>query len=75
MERFKNILLVVNSQIKNPAALICAFSLAKNNNAQLNYGTGKDVNEENIKDAEVPLKIIFSGNSSISLPVWYSLKE
>lgn len=35
MERFKNILLVVNSQIENPAALTCAFSLAKNNNAQL----------------------------------------
>lgn len=35
MERFKNILLVVNSQIKNPAALSCAFSLAKNNNAKL----------------------------------------
>lgn len=35
MERFKNILLVVNSKIKNPAALLCAFSLAKNNNAKL----------------------------------------
>jgi nucleotide-binding universal stress UspA family protein len=35
LERFKNILLVVNSQIKNPAALSCAFSLAKNNNAKL----------------------------------------
>lgn len=35
MERFKNILLVVNSQIKNPEALTCAFSLAKNNNAKL----------------------------------------
>ena len=35
MERFKNILLVVNSQIENPAALTCAFSLAKNNSAKL----------------------------------------
>ncbi len=35
MERFKNILLVVNSQAKNPAALSCAFSLAKNNSAKL----------------------------------------
>ena len=35
MERFKNILLVVNSQIKNPAAMSCAFSLAKNNSAKL----------------------------------------
>lgn len=35
MERFKNILLVVNSEIKNPAALTCAFSLARNNSAKL----------------------------------------
>lgn len=35
MERFKNILLVVNSEIKNPAAHSCAFSLAKNNSAKL----------------------------------------
>ena len=35
MKRFKNILLVINSEIKNPPALSCAFSLAKNNNARL----------------------------------------
>lgn len=35
MKRFKNILLVINSQIKNPAALSCAFSLAIKNNAKL----------------------------------------
>ncbi len=35
MKRFKNILLVNNSEIKNPAALTCAFSLAKNNNAKI----------------------------------------
>ena len=35
MKRFKNILLVVNSEIRNPAALSCAFSLANNNSAKL----------------------------------------
>ncbi len=35
MQRFKNILLVVNSEIKNPAALTCAFSLAGSNSAKL----------------------------------------
>jgi nucleotide-binding universal stress UspA family protein len=35
MKRFKNILLVVNSQIKNPAALKCAVSLARRNKAKL----------------------------------------
>ena len=42
----------------------------KNNNSQINYGTGKDVNKESIKDADVPLKITFTGSSSISLPIW-----
>ena len=28
------------------------------------------VNKENIKDAEIPLKITFTGKSNISLPIW-----
>jgi len=28
------------------------------------------VNKESIKDAEIPLEITFTGNSSISLPIW-----
>jgi nucleotide-binding universal stress UspA family protein len=35
MERFKNILLVVNSQIKNSAAIKCAITLARKNEARL----------------------------------------
>jgi len=35
MERFKNNLLIVISQTKNPAAMSCAFLLASNNNAKL----------------------------------------
>ena len=49
--------------------------LTETNNAQINYGTGRDVNSESIKDAEIPLKITFTGNSSISLPIWNSVKE
>jgi putative CocE/NonD family hydrolase len=66
---------LISKKLQKGSRMVAVVNVNKNNNAQLNYGTGKDVNEENIKDAEVPLKIIFSGNSSISLPVWYSLKE
>ncbi|SEC69236.1 hypothetical protein SAMN05192540_3822 [Maribacter dokdonensis] len=66
---------LISKKLQKGSRMVAVVNVNKNNNAQLNYGTGKDVNEENIKDAEVPLKIIFSGNSSISLPVWYSLRE
>ncbi|WP_338359551.1 hypothetical protein [Yeosuana marina] len=48
--------------------------LIKNNNAQINYGTGKDVNAESIKDAKTLLKITFSGKSNVSLPIWNPIK-
>ncbi|MRX64951.1 CocE/NonD family hydrolase [Maribacter sp. RZ05] len=66
---------LISKKLEKGSRMVVVVNLNKNNNAQLNYGTGRDVNEENIKDAKVPLKIMFSGNSSISLPVWYSLKE
>ncbi|WP_282112899.1 CocE/NonD family hydrolase [Maribacter stanieri] len=66
---------LISKKLQKGSRMVAVVNVNKNNNAQLNYGTGKEVNEENIKDAEVPLKIIFSGNSSISLPVWYSQKE
>lgn len=66
---------LISKKLQKGSRIVSVVNVNKNNNAQLNYGTGKDVNEENIKDAEVPLKIIFSGNSSISLPIWYSLKQ
>jgi putative CocE/NonD family hydrolase len=36
---------------------------------QINYGTGKDVNEETIKDAKEPLKVKWFNDSFISIPV------
>ena len=65
---------LVSKKIQKGSRIVVVVNVNKNNNAQLNYGTGKDVNIEDIKDANTPLKITFTGNSSISLPVWNSRK-
>lgn len=70
---FKNSKLI-SKKLEKGSSIVIVLNVNINNNAQINYGTGKDVNKENIRDAEIPLKIIFTGNSSISLPVWNSKK-
>lgn len=49
--------------------LIALVSVFKQPNVQLNYGTGKDVNDETIADAKEPLKIQWFGDSYLGLPV------
>ncbi|MFD2567635.1 CocE/NonD family hydrolase [Pseudotenacibaculum haliotis] len=61
---------IVSKKLEKGSSIVIVININKNNNAQINYGTGKDVNTESIKDAATPLKITFSGKSSISLPIW-----
>jgi len=61
---------LISKKLQKGSRIVIVVNINKNNNAQVNYGTGKDVNIESIKDAKIPLNIIFSGQSSISLPVW-----
>lgn len=61
---------LISKKLEKGSRIVVVVNVNKNNNAQINYGTGKDVNSESIKDAEIPLKITFTGNSSISLPIW-----
>jgi putative CocE/NonD family hydrolase len=65
---------LISKKIEKGSSIVFVVNVNKNNNAQINYGTGKDVNLESIKDAKTPLKINFSGQSSISLPIWNSRK-
>lgn len=60
---------LVSKKIEKGSSIVVVVNVNKNNNAQINYGTGKDVNKESIKDTKTPLKITFTGNSSISLPI------
>tara|TARA_R110002050_G_scaffold38517_3_gene95104 strand:- start:10705 stop:12945 length:2241 start_codon:yes stop_codon:yes gene_type:complete len=65
---------LISKKLEKGSRIVIVVNVNKNNNAQINYGTGKDVNVESIKDAKTPLKIIFTGNSIISLPVWNTAK-
>ena len=65
---------LISKKLQKGSRIVIVVNVNKNNNAQINYGTGKNVNSESIKDAEIPLKITFTGNSSISLPIWNSLR-
>jgi len=61
---------LISKKLEKGSRIVVVVNVNKNNNGQINYGTGKDVNTESIKDAEIPLNITFTGNSSISLPVF-----
>ncbi|MDQ2929826.1 MAG: CocE/NonD family hydrolase [Gemmatimonadota bacterium] len=49
--------------------VIAQFTVLKQTNVQLNYGTGKDVSDETSADAGAPLSIRWSTQSYIELPV------
>ncbi len=38
--------------------------------SQLNYGTGKNVSDETIKDAKEPLQVKWYNDSFIEIPTW-----
>jgi hypothetical protein len=42
----------------------------KNRFCQINYGTGKDVSDEDISDAKVPLQIKWYGDTYVKIPIW-----
>ena len=50
--------------------LVVVLSIIKQADMQINYGTGKDVSDESIADATVPLQIKWFGGSFIDVPIW-----
>jgi len=55
--------------IQNGSRLVVLINIIKQPDMQINYGTGKDVSDETISDAQEPLKISWYGDSYIELPV------
>ena len=45
------------------------LGIRKSPDAQINYGSGKDVSEETIDDAKEPLEIKWYNNSYIEIPI------
>ncbi|GAB4033993.1 CocE/NonD family hydrolase [Spirosoma jeollabukense] len=60
---------LVSRQLRKGSRLLVVLNIDKNPFAQINYGTGKDVSQETIRDAGVPLTIQWSTDSFIQFPV------
>ncbi|MDN5287092.1 MAG: hydrolase, CocE/NonD family [Mucilaginibacter sp.] len=60
---------MVSRQLSKGSRLLVVLDINKNSFAQVNYGTGKDVSDEDINDAKEPLKIKWYNNSFIKVPV------
>lgn len=61
---------LTSRRFQKGSRLVLVLSVVKQPNAQINYGTGKDVSDETIADAGEPLKIQWLGSSFIEIPVW-----
>ncbi len=59
----------VSKKLEKGSKLVLVLGVVKSPFMQINYGTGKDVSEETIKDAEEPLEIKFYNNSFIKIPI------
>ncbi len=60
----------VSKFISKGSRLLLVVSVNKNPDWQINYGTGKDVSTETIKDAKYPLEVKWYTDSFIKIPVF-----
>jgi predicted acyl esterase len=61
---------MVCRQLSKGSRLLVVLNINKNADAQVNYGTGKDVSDEDIEDSKIPLEIKWYNDSIIKVPVW-----
>ena len=60
---------MVSRQLRKGSRLLVVVNVNKNQFAQINYGTGKDVSDESIQDATTPLMVRWYNTSFIKIPV------
>jgi predicted acyl esterase len=61
---------MVCRRLSKGSRLLGTLNVNKNRNAQINYGTGKDVSDEDISDAKKPLQIEWLNDSFVRIPIW-----
>jgi uncharacterized protein len=66
--RLENTLLV-SRQLNKGSRLLLVVDVNRGPFAQVNYGTGKDVSDESIADAEEPLRVEWFNDSYVEVPV------
>jgi len=55
--------------------IVMVIGVLRSPGQQINYGTGKNVSDETIRDAGEPLTIRWSNRSYLDLPVWRPSRE
>ncbi len=61
---------MVSRRLSKGSRLLVTLNVNKNPYAQINYGTGKDVSDEDINDAKIPLQIKWRNDSYVKIPIW-----
>jgi hypothetical protein len=59
---------MVSRRLSRGSRLLVTLDINKNPFAQINYGTGKDVSDEDINDAGVPLRVEWMNDSYVKIP-------
>ena len=61
---------MTSRRLSRGSRLLVTLNVNKHAFAQINYGTGKDVSDEDITDAKVPLQVKWQTNSFVKIPIW-----
>lgn len=59
---------LMSRQLQAGSRLVAVLSVIKEPGRQINYGTGKDVSDETIRDGDVPLEIQWFADSELVVP-------
>jgi putative CocE/NonD family hydrolase len=66
---------LMSRQLHPGSRVVLILSVIKEPGRQINYGTGKDVSDESIRDAREPLEIKWYGDSYVDLPVFRAARS
>jgi hypothetical protein len=61
---------MVSRRLSKGSRLLVTLNINKSRFCQINYGTGKDVSDEDINDARIPLQIRWRSDSYVKIPIW-----
>ncbi|MBC7398473.1 MAG: CocE/NonD family hydrolase [Mucilaginibacter sp.] len=60
---------ITSRQLQKGSRIVLVMGINKSPEWQINYGTGKDVSDETIKDAATPMQVKWYNNSVIKIPI------
>lgn len=61
---------ITSKKLSKGSRIVIVLNINKSSYEQINYGSGKDVSDESIQDARIPLTVRWYTDSFINIPVW-----